>query len=251
MKQLLSKIIPKFIIEKILRYKYRKYNTEKHKENIENNRLVKVQCTNKEKYSLLKVMLRKSFNGFLNIDKNIVYFHPIAIIKVPENIDMYLKEIGAKSRNMNVKAKKNGISCNVFNWNEYLADIYEVNRSSTNRQGRKMDDAYMEYPEKMESEIIKDFSIVVIGAFVDKKLVGYVELYIYGNFTMTNRILGHKDYLKYGIMNLLIKECVEYAIESRKIEFINYLTMQNRENNSLSAFKKRVGFREYSLKELL
>jgi hypothetical protein len=79
--------------------------------------------------------------------------------------------------------------------------------------------------------------------------VGYVELYIYGNFAMINRILGHKDYLKFGIMNIMVKECVQYAI-SNNIKYINYLTMQNKNNNSLSAFKKRVGFRECSLLEL-
>lgn len=84
---------------------------------------------------------------------------------------------------------------------------------------------------------------------MEEKLVGYVELYIYGNFAMTNRILGHKEYLKFGVMNLIVKKCVEYGIEN-SIEYINYLTMQNRKNNSLSAFKYRVGFREYSLLEL-
>jgi hypothetical protein len=66
---------------------------------------------------------------------------------------------------------------------------------------------------------------------------------------MINRILGHKEHLKYGIMNLMIKKSVELLIEE-DIAYLNYLSMQNRKNNSLSAFKNRVGFREYSLMEL-
>ena len=112
-----------------------------------------------------------------------------------------------------------------------------------------MDSAYIEYPKRVENSDIEDFKIRHIGAFIEEQLVGYIELYIYGNFAMTNRILGHKEYLKFGVMNLMIKQAVEYAIED-KIEYINYLTMQNRKSNSLSAFKYRVGFREYSLLEL-
>ena len=104
-----------------------------------------------------------------------------------------------------------------------------------------MDKNYLEYPKQIDYFGEGDFKIVHIGAYdlMNQKLVGYVELYIYGNFAMVNRILGHKQYLKLGIMNLIIKKCVEYAIEN-KIEYINYLAMQNKKNNSLSAFKYRV-----------
>ena len=150
---------------------------------------------------------------------------------------------------MNKKAEKNGIDCKIIEWNNYLEDIYKINTSSQVRQGREMDKVYLEYPKKVTNEDIEDFKIRYIGAFKDNILVGYIELYIYGNFAMTNRILGHRDYLKYGVMNLMIKKCVEYGIDN-KMEYINYLSMLNKRNNSLSAFKYRVGFREYSLLEL-
>jgi len=117
------------------------------------------------------------------------------------------------------------------------------------RQGRQMDQAYLEYPKRVELLAEGDFRIKHIGAFKEERLIGYIELFIYGNFAMTNRILGHKEYLKFGVMNLLFKEVVSFAIEDG-IEYINYLTMENRENNSLSAFKYRVGFRDYSLLEM-
>jgi len=251
MKKLLNKILPKFIVKILIRNKYKKYNREIHTQNIKDTNIVKINCSNQKKYLLLKQMLFKSFGGVLKIEKYIFYFHPIAIIQIPKNIDEYLKLIGAKSRNMNKKAEKNGISCHVFDWNSKLEEIYKINTSTLIRQGREMDRAYREYPEKIIYPTAdKGFSIVHIGAFVGDKLIGYVELYIYDNFVMTNRILGHKEYLRYGVMNLMIKRCVEYGIESN-LEYINYLTMQNRKNNSLSAFKYRVGFREYSLLELI
>jgi len=185
----------------------------------------------------------------INIEKYNFFFHPVSIIKKPINIEEYLKLIGAKSRNMNKKALKNGITCNMFNWNEKVEEVYQINISSLYRQGRQMDESYKEYPKKIHSLIKGNFKKIYIGAFKEDKLIGYIELYIYDNFAMTNRILGHKEFLKYGVMNIMIKKCIEYMIENN-VDFLNYLTMQNRQNSSLSAFKYRVGFREYSLLEL-
>jgi len=249
MKKLLNKILPEFLIQILIKQKYKKFNIQIHTTNIQEDHIVRIKCTNNKKYKFLKVLFKKSFGGLIKIKPYTLYFHPIAIIKIPQNIDQYLKHIGAKSRNMIKKAQKQGIECDVFSWNDKLNDIYKINTSSFIRQGREMDISYKEYPKNIEYPKENDFKIVHIGAFHNTILIGYVELYLYGNFAMTNRILGHNEYLRYGIMNLLIKHCVEYAIENN-ISFINYLTMLNRKNNSLSAFKYRVGFREYSLLEL-
>ena len=249
MKQFLIKYLPDFVRKFLIKQKYKKYNLLTHKKNISEGKLVNIKCQNKEKYEFLKNILKKSFGGIIKVDKYDLYFHPIAIIKKPNNINEYLKLIGAKSRNMIKKAQKNQIECKLFEWNDFLDDIYDINTSSLIRQGRKMDDAYFKYPEPIKIKNEEDFQIIHIGAFSDGKLIGYIELYVYGNFAMTNRILGHKKYLKLGIMNLLFYKTIETLIE-KEIEYLNYLTMQNKENNSLSAFKYRVGFREYSLLEL-
>jgi len=249
MKKLLNKILPRKLLVLLVKYKYKKYNYQMHSKNIIENKIVAITFNNREKYNFLKSLLVDSFGGTMKVGKFNFYFYPVAIIKVPKDIEEYLKLIGAKSRNMNKKAQKSGIKCRIFNWNEYLDDIYEINRSSSVRQGREMDSSYKEYPKKVKKQDSDDFRVIYIGAFKDEKLVGYIELYIYGNFAMINRILGHKEYLKFGIMNLLMKTCVEYSIDNG-VEYINYLTMMNRNNNSLSAFKYRVGFREYSLLEL-
>ena len=249
MKKLILTLLPNFLILILSKIKYKKENIKCHNKNIKDNRIINIKCNNTEKYNLLKNMLYKSFSGLIRIDKHSLYFTPIAIVLVPTNIDQYLKEIGAKSRNMNKKAEKNSVSCRIFDWNDRLEDIYNINISSLNRQGRKMDDSYLSFPKEVKNSNVDDYKTTYIGSFVEDKLIGYIELYIYGNFIMTNRILGHSDYLRFGIMNLMIKGCVEYGIEN-KIDYINYLTMQNTKTSSLSSFKKRVGFREYSLEEL-
>ncbi len=249
MKQLLSKIVPSSLLRFLAKQKYKQRNYAIHKENIAAGRIAEIRFKKQVKYKFLKELLYSAFGGVMQVDGYSFYYYPVAIIKTPREIEEYLKLIGAKSRNMNKKAQKSGIVCRVFQWNEWLDDIYTINTSSMVRQGREMDKAYLEYPKEVKIMQEGDFRVEHIGAFREEKLIGYIELYIYGNFAMTNRILGHKEYLKFGVMNLIFKEVVVFAIKEG-IEYINYLTMENRENNSLSAFKYRVGFREYSLLEL-
>ena len=247
--QFLKRILPLSLQRVLAKWKYREYIRSIHTNNLHEQRVIEIKCNNKKKYNFLKSMLVRSFAGVYKLGSKRFYYYPVAIIKIPKNIEAYLKLIGAKSRNMNKKAQKSGIECRLFDWNEWLDDIYAINTSSNTRQGRAMDSSYQEYPKQINEQDEEDFRIVHIGAFKEEMLVGYIELYIYGNFAMTNRILGHKEYLRFGVMNLMVKEAVIYAIESG-VGYINYLRMENRKNNSLSAFKYRVGFREYSLLEL-
>lgn len=250
MKKLINKLLPKSFSIFLRQQKHKKYFYKKHLENINEDRIVEISFKEFNRLTKFKGLLNKAFFGKIKIDNSKYYFYPIAIIEIPENIDIYLKNIGAKSRNMNKKAQKNNIYCKEFNWNNYLDDIYQINNSIEIRQGRKMDDSYKEFPKEIFYPKDNDFSIVSVGAFIENKLIGYIELYIYGNFAMTNRILGHKEFLSFGIMNLMVKFSVSYAIETKSFSYLNYLTMPKKEKNSLSAFKYRVGFREYSLKEL-
>lgn len=256
MKRLLVNFMPKFLLKFLIHIKYKNIVITTHKQNITYDYIVRIECDDKIKNMHLKKILKNAFLEKIVLDRYRFYFYPAAIIKIPNTIEYYLKEIGAKSRNMNTKAIKYGVWCETFNYNEHLEEIFKINTSSDFRQGRKMDFAYREFPKKISDEYKQIFNIVHIGAKIDIDntgkglIVGYVELYVYGNFAMINRILGHKEYLKCGIMNLLIKACVEYAIESNSIKYINYLSMLNKDKNSLSAFKERVGFREFSIEEI-
>jgi hypothetical protein len=165
MKKLLIKLLPSFLIKFLLKNKYKKQNIEIHIQNIKNNKIVEVRCNNKKRYNLLKVMLDRSFSGILNINEYKFYFHPVAIIYIPDTMEMYLKSIGAKSRNMNKKAEKNNISCGVFNWNEKLEYIFKINNSSLNRQGREMDKSYKDYPREIIYPNENHYNIIHIGAF--------------------------------------------------------------------------------------
>lgn len=212
---------------------------------LDSDMVVEIKLKNKERKEQLDQLLRKPFHGTTIVKKQQIYKCPAAIIKIPNDYQDYLKLIGSKSRNMLKKVERQDIEFHTFDWNSELDNIYEIHTSLEYRQGRRMDDTYLAYPSTLEYTEEESFSVVHLGAFFNDKLVGYIELYIYGNFAITNRIIGHKEYLSAGIMNGLIAFAVQSGID--KFEYLNYLSMQNCDKNSLSAFKYRVGFREYAI----
>ncbi len=229
---------------------YRKFSKsflETHSQNIASGRLIRLELQRNEVREKLAGTLTSAFGKPVEVENQKVHLYPLACIEIPENHSDYLKMIGDKSRNMIKKAEKQGITYHQFDWNEHLDEIWDIHRSSSHRQGRTMDQAYLEYPAKVSYPQQEAFRIRHIGGFHDNKLLAYIELYQYGSFAMTNRILGHKDWLPSGIMNGLINHVVKGQCEAKEIRWLNYLTMMNREQEPLSGFKYRTGFREFSL----
>ena len=180
-------------------------------------------------------------------DNNIARGKNLAFLKIDENIEIYLKKIGCKSRNMIKKSQKNQYYCKKCNPDDHLDDIYEINTSKEFRQGQAMTDIYTKYPTKfnLNYKIYNEkYSIEFYGVFKDNKLVAYGMFYFCKEIVVLMKILGHGDHLKYGIMNLLFFFIVNDCIENYKYaKYINYLTIID--NNSNSQFKLRVGFEKY------
>lgn len=238
-------LMPEKFVNLIFKFKYFHYAKKTHNENREKNQIITIKnIYGKEKnnlHNLLLGMCKGSYKEF--------YFLPIALIDVSKGYDNYLKLLNSNGRSKIKRASKKGIICKSFNWDNYLDDIYDINTSSKVRQGKIMSSEYLEYPKKIITKNGENFKIEHIGAFYNDKLVGYIELYIYGNFCMTNRLLGHKQYLNLYTMNAMFAFAVQY-LEEEKIDYLNYLNMHNLENSSLAQFKSRLGFKEYSLKLL-
>ncbi|MBN1338012.1 MAG: hypothetical protein JXA03_01740 [Bacteroidales bacterium] len=223
---------------------------EIHRNNFTNKKIVTVEVNDTILKRKLAGIFYKSFHRPVLVSGNSIYFYPAAVIEIPGSYDEYSNLIGYKSRNMIKKAEKNRILYRAFSWNDYLNDIFMVNTSAVFRQGRRMDRPYRQYPKAVEYPQNGEFKIIHIGGFLDVQLIGYIELYVYGNIAMTNRILGHMNFLNNGLVNGLFGFVIEYAIRNHSFRYLNYLTMLNEKSDRLSAFKYRVGFRNYSIKQL-
>lgn len=238
----------KYLISILLRIKWQRHNARTHRENLLKKRFISPS----EHYDLplkpLLDFLLGAYSGYINLDGKKLYFHPAAAISINQSIEEYLKYIGPKSRNMIKKAEKCDYYFGGINWNSCLGDIYEINTSISSRQGREMSSSYKEYPRPINYSESNYYSIETLGVFKKEKLVAYCEVYLYGRIATINRILGHKAHLTFGIMNLLIY-AVFLLCKENKASFLLYLAMNNRSKNSLSAFKQRVGFSEYTILE--
>jgi hypothetical protein len=243
-KKIINKM-PQSVINKLFQLKYAVDTKLVHTNNLKNNRIVTIKNLNLEKKKSLNKLLSNMCKGKYQD----FYFLPVAIIEVSQGYEHYLKLLNSNARSKIKRAAKKDIVCKEFKWDDYLDDIYDINTSSNTRQGKEMSEEYRLYPKKIGIEDEDNFTIRHIGAFYNDKLVGYIELYTYGNFCMTNRLLGHKEYLNRYIMNAMFAFCVKY-LEVKGTTYLNYLTIHNKKESSLAQFKTRLGFQEYSLRLL-
>lgn len=237
-----------FLTCSLIKIKWMRYNKSVHRNNLKNNRCIHPSNCNSTSLESLKNFLHNTYLGLVKVNGNLFYFSPAAALNINESVEEYLKLIGPKSRNMIKKAERNGFFCEIIEWNDFLDDIYEINTSTQFRQGRQMDAAYLSYPQRIDYTENMPYAIKTVGVFKGNKLVAYCNLHFYGQIATVNRILGNKSHLTYGIMNILIYK-VFLLCREFKASYVIYISMQNCKKNPLSAFKRRVGFEEYSIFE--
>jgi len=161
------------------------------------------------------------------------------------NLDQVLEEArtctkkkGRVNREVN-RAKKLGYYVKPFPFSLYVPDVYEIHQSKPIRNGRPLSgDYYLAsiedmggFPETQQvcqapncpihnwqywGVFISDNGHYQGSVQVNEKLVGYVRLRQQGNSAWYDKILGHGDHLKDGIMYLLHYEIVRYILEEEK-----------------------------------
>lgn len=141
------------------------------------------------------------------------------------------------------KCLKNNYSFIEIDPNLRAQEIIDINISSNERQGRKMDDSYLNknfiYPI---SEKHKYY-----GVEKDNLLVAYIWLRYSGELAIVNRILGHGSHLNQGIMYLLCTETVKVLFNNYKnCNYLMYDTFFGA-TDGLKLFKKRIGFEPYKV----
>lgn len=156
--------------------------------------------------------------------------------------DGYLQQVGAKTRNMIRKADKRGYVAGVFDYNDFLDDVYSVNTSKKFRAGRRMTKSYQErpWPVRVDNSC-SSHRLVYVGVFKDGRLVAYAKVVIVGEVAVLDRFIGHGDNLRDGVMNLLLYAVVCYCV-SVGVYWVNYLTMESA-SKGIEDFKRHAGFR--------
>lgn len=133
------------------------------------------------------------------------------------------------------KSIRNGNEYRMFNMSDYINNVIEVNMSNQNRQGKELP-LYMCNQEKYKQYFAgKELH----GIFKDNRLIAYADVVQYGEVWVIGPFMGHKDFLKEGIMYHLFDN---FAL---KYPLMYDTFLGNTEG--LTKFKKKLGFEEYNV----
>lgn len=136
------------------------------------------------------------------------------------------------------KAIRSGYRFDEIDAIKYSSAIHDIHLSSTIRQGIPMAAAY----QRELKNYPMDHRNQYFGIFKENKLVAYLWIVRSGQVVIINRIMGHVDYLKEGVMYLLVTSFVEQELSSvRSNQFIMYDTIFGA-SAGLRMFKERCGF---------
>lgn len=154
-----------------------------------------------------------------------------------------------KSRNMVRKAGRH-FHFFKFDYNQHLDDMFDINISKRVRQGSRMTESYTERPTPIMVQDLLCKSVhadLWFGAFdAESKLRAYTNVAVIGEVAIINRILGHGDFLTFGVMNGLIAALVALLVDNTAVRWLNYLDLESC-REGLRKFKESVGFRTHQV----
>jgi hypothetical protein len=160
--------------------------------------------------------------------------------------DFFEKRINSKRRNQYRKAIKEGYYTRIIECEERNIrrdELYSINTSSTERQG-KMADEYFKYPDEVNEYKCKFHFHKTYGVFTpDHKWIGYIYPRFCGEMVRTFRILGHAEYLgSINFMLLLVLDLIKDLYKNYpNVNYFMYHVMSSG-NKGLQDWKKHAGF---------
>lgn len=168
------------------------------------------------------------------------------------------------------KADKQGFVCKPFEYRLFLPDIVAINHSKDIRSGGPVQGSYLLSVDELGGapKTFIDFTWpncpvhyrIFWGIFspepgykqgdvvTNEKLLGYIHLRRIGNLAYFSQIMGHGDYLKFGIMYRLHFAMMEWILNkdneyTRRLEHLNYGDYYYG-SEGLQLWKKKVLFKQ-------
>lgn len=140
------------------------------------------------------------------------------------------------------KARSRGYAAIEIDKNDFVDDIHEINTSLDSRQGRQMDEAYLQKQTQFQSEKNYKYFGVLNPA---GKLAAYGDVGLFGNFVAFDRLLGVRN--NDGAMHLMVTEIICRMIETHTYDYLMYDTFFGA-SPGLRTFKTMLGFEPYRAK---
>jgi hypothetical protein len=165
-------------------------------------------------------------------------------LSVFDTRDKYLAHIRGKNCGAHhaQRARARGYRFAEIERNTYIDDIYAINTSLEQRQGRPMDAQYLVKVTHFERERHYRYYGILNP---DGKLMAYANVGLFGNFAAFSQLIGLRN--NDGIMHLLIVEVVNEMIAQPRIRYLMYDTMFGAPPG-MQLFKNILGFRPFRAK---
>lgn len=147
------------------------------------------------------------------------------------------------------KATSRGYRFVEINRNSRIEEIYDINTSAEERQGRKMDESYL----KMTNSYLDLSNFRYYGIVnKDNRLLAYCDIAFYGGFAQISRLLGHSSFLNDGIMYLMLIEVARIMFEKYREKGYRYLMYDTYfgASEGLRLFKTKLGYCPFKVKWL-
>jgi hypothetical protein len=151
------------------------------------------------------------------------------------------------ARKRALRAKRKGYLVVTFEPRDRYADMLSINRSSPVRQGRAMDDSYVNLtpttgligPPKCHAHNVTMYGVATPEHL---RIVAYGCIYRCGDLVHVSQWLGHADFLDDGIMFLLAEWIMrEQTAKGGRLFFYN---RHDSGTEGLRWYKERIGLQE-------
>lgn len=188
-------------------------------------------CTDTECHAFATPLFRQMDSG---------RYRWCSVMRLPNTIeDWQLEHRTARKRAW--RAERLGYRFAEIARHEYVDDIFDVNTSMKERQGRPMSAAYNLRPSASPDPLYScpRHGIHTYGVLSGRRLVAYLICYRSGDLALVSTILGHGDYLTDDIMYLLARGFIESELEYGGFAVYN---RHDSGTDGLRYFKTRVGF---------
>lgn len=166
------------------------------------------------------------------------YDWPVSVLRL-EDFDAYLAS-HRTARKRAQRARNLGFQFDRIERSEHVDDIYAINTSMPERQGRPMTATYRDRPsfEPLPHYPCPRHRIDTWGVFAGDTLVAYLVLHLSGELVLVSQILGHADYLQSDVMYLLVVE----ALRRLPLPATVFYNRHDSGTEGLRYFKTRLGF---------
>jgi hypothetical protein len=170
------------------------------------------------------------------------YQQGVSIMSCPASLDEWRAE-HRTARKRADRCARRGYEFAEVDYSQYNGEIFEINTSLAERQGRAMADGYLTFRQhgRLPEFPCHLHNTRTYGVLRDDRLVAYMTLHRSNELGMVSMILGHGDHLQAEIMYLLAQGMIE---DQAGYDGVLYYNRHDSGQEGLRFYKERVGFTE-------